>query len=54
MKENLILEDKNRPSTEFKNSLEEVLREGARKLLEQAIENEIQDYIEQFKKLKTE
>ncbi len=54
MKENLILEDKNRPSTEFKNSLEEVLREGARKLLEQAIENEIQDYIEQFKGLKTE
>ncbi|WP_154017835.1 hypothetical protein [Candidatus Protochlamydia phocaeensis] len=33
MKENLILEDKNRSSSEFKNSLEELLREGARRLL---------------------
>lgn len=54
MKENLILEDKNRPSSEFKNSLEEILREGARRLLEQAIENEVMEYIEQFKSLKNE
>lgn len=54
MKENLILEDKNRPSSEFKNSLEEVLREGARRLLSQAIENEVKEYIEQLKGLKTE
>lgn len=54
MKENLILKDKNRHSNEFKNSLEEVLREGARRLLSQAIENEVQEYIDQFKDLKTE
>lgn len=54
MKENLILEDKNRPSNEFKNSLEEVLKEGARRLLSQAIENEVKEYIEQFKGLKTQ
>ncbi|CUI16884.1 putative transposase remnant [Candidatus Protochlamydia naegleriophila] len=46
MKEILILEDKNRSSIAFKNSLEELLREGTRRLLEQAIENEIQRYIE--------
>jgi putative transposase len=52
MKENLILEDKNRSSNEFKNSLEEILREGARKLLLQAIENEVIEYIEGFKNFK--
>ena len=54
MKENLILEDKNRSLNEFKSSLEEVLREGARRLLSQAIENEVKEYIEQFKEQKTQ
>ena len=45
MKKNLILEDKNRSSNEFKNYLEKILREEARKLLEQAIENEMKEYI---------
>lgn len=40
MKENLIFEDKN-PSDQFKDHLEQILREGARKLLMQAIENEV-------------
>lgn len=52
MKENLILQDKNRSSNEFKNSLEGILREGARKLLLQAVENEVAEYIENFKSMK--
>lgn len=50
MKENVILEDKSL----FKDYLEEILREGARKLLKQAIENEVNEYIESFKHLKEE
>jgi hypothetical protein len=46
MKETLILEDKNRASSEFNNSLEEVLGEGARRLLSQAIENEVKEYFD--------
>lgn len=36
----------------FSNALEEVLRMGAKKLLEQAIENEVVEYINQHKHLK--
>jgi putative transposase len=53
MKNNLIFEDKN-PSHQFKDHLEQILREGARKLLIQAIENEVTEYIESFKSLKDE
>ena len=53
MKENLIFEDKN-PSDQFKDHLEQILREGARKLLLQTIENEVAEYIESFKSLKDE
>ena len=34
---------------EFQQSLEEIVREGARKILHQAIENEVEEFIEQFK-----
>jgi hypothetical protein len=44
MKENLISEDKN-PSNQFKDNLEQLLREGARKLLMQALENEVAEYL---------
>ena len=53
MKENLIFEDKNL-SDQFKDHLEQILREGARTLLLQAIENEVTEYIESFKSLKDE
>jgi putative transposase len=53
MKENLILEDKN-PSNQYKDYLEQILREGAKKLLMQAIENEVAEYIESLKVIKDE
>ena len=37
---------------EFATSLEDILREGARKLLQQAIENEVAEHIERYKNLK--
>jgi putative transposase len=36
-------------STDFRTGLEEILKEGARKLLQQAIENEVEECIESFK-----
>ena len=44
MQENLIFEDKN-PSNQFRDHLEAILREGAKKLLIQAVEIEIAEYI---------
>lgn len=38
----------------FKNLLEGILKEGARKMLQAAIENEVQEYLESFKNLKNE
>ena len=37
---------------EFATSLEDILREGARKLLQQAIKNEVAEHIERYKNLK--
>ncbi|MCD6129960.1 MAG: hypothetical protein J7J10_03295 [Deltaproteobacteria bacterium] len=37
---------------EFDNALEEVLREGARKMLQSAIENEVSEYIGNIHPLK--
>jgi len=37
-----------------RTALEAVLREGARKLLQEAIENEVSEYIEQFREMKDE
>ena len=34
---------------EFATSLEDILREGARKLLQQAIENEVAEHIDDIK-----
>jgi len=47
MNKNVISQDKNELSNEFKNSLEEILKEGACKLLKQAIENEVNEYLQQ-------
>jgi transposase-like protein len=40
-------------SKEFDKSLEEVVREGARQMLHQAIEAEVTEFVEQFKNIKT-
>ena len=40
--------------SDFKTGLEEILREGARKLLQQAIENEVQEQLEFFKEKRDE
>jgi transposase-like protein len=53
MKEHVIFEDKN-PFNPFNNNLEQILKEGAKRLLIQAIENEVNEYIESFKSLKDE
>lgn len=37
-----------------KSILEDIIREGARRLLQQAIEDEVSEYIERFKHLKDE
>lgn len=37
-----------------RSALEAVLRDGARKLLQEAIENEVSEYIDKFKELKDE
>lgn len=47
-----LIQDKNLLSNSFNNALEETLREGARKLLQQAIEYEVDEYIELFKESK--
>ena len=38
--------------SDFKTSLEEILREGAKQLLQQAVENEVKEYLEAHKDLK--
>ncbi|WP_316359087.1 hypothetical protein [Candidatus Neptunichlamydia sp. REUL1] len=34
----------------FQQGLEEIMREGARKMLHQAIESEVEEFIKQFKR----
>ena len=40
--------EKNDTPTEFQQTLEEIVREGARKMLQQAVENEIEEFIKPF------
>ena len=54
MRKILISEDKNHSSTSFKNVLEETLKQGAQTLLQLAIENEVQEYLEMFAQVKDE
>ena len=53
MKEDRI-SSKMSPSQHFRNVLEETLREGARQLLQQAIENEVQEFLDAYRELRTE
>src|SRR3990167_759640 len=52
MKKHLISEDKNHQSTEFKDILQTILKQGAQKLLQLAIENEVHEYLEMCEKVK--
>jgi hypothetical protein len=44
--ENRVISLEGRAQDEGKSYLEELLREGARKLLQEAIENEVAEYLE--------
>lgn len=52
MKNDIIEQENNHPSNAFNNALDETLRQGARKLLQQAIENEVDEYVMMFKEQK--
>ena len=54
MKNFVLPQDKNPPETSARSALEEVLRDGARKMLQAAVEAEVADYVEHFKDLKSE
>jgi len=54
MRKDLISEDKNHQAKAFENFLEDTLREGARKLLQQAIENEVQEHIKMLQEERDE
>ena len=40
--------------TEFQQSLEEIIRDGARKMLQQAVENEVEEFVKQFCNVRNE
>ena len=48
MKKDLIFE-KIDPSEQFKTALGEALRKGVRRLLQQAVENEVQEFLNAFR-----
>jgi len=52
MNKNILTQDKNHPSNSFNGVLEDALREGARRLLQQAIEDEVEEYINKHLSLK--
>jgi len=53
MKKDLIFKTID-PSEPFRSALEQTLKEGARRLLQQAIENEVQEFLDQFEEVRTE
>ena len=54
MKKFALPEDKNLSGISVRSALEEVLRDGARKMLQEAIENEVLEYIQQACELRNE
>lgn len=54
MKKFALSEDKNLLETSVRSVLEEVLRDGARKMLQEAIENEVHEYVQKFQEMKDE
>ncbi len=54
MKKFALPEDKNLSGISIRSALEEILRDGARKMLQEAIENEVLEYIQQAGELRNE
>ena len=54
MKNFVLPEDKNLSNVSTRSALEEILRDGARKMLQEAVENEVLEYIRQAGKFKKE
>jgi transposase-like protein len=54
MKKITLIEDKNPSDISAHSILETVLRDGARKMLQEAIENEVHEYIQQASQMKNE
>src|SRR5208282_2890495 len=54
MKHGRISADISHPSTTFDSALEQIVREGACKLLQRALENEVEELLERFNNLKDE
>jgi transposase-like protein len=54
MKKFALPQDKNPSEISARSALEEVLREGAKKLLQEAIENEVIEYVQKFQEIKDE
>jgi transposase-like protein len=54
MKQNEPVKGKKQEKEEVKSILEEIIREGARRLLQAAIENEVKEYITLFSEIKDE
>lgn len=54
MRHGRISADINHLSTTFDSALEQIVREGARKVLQQALENEVEELLERFINLKDE
>lgn len=54
MKKFDLPQDKNPSGTSARSALEEVLRNGARKMLQEAIEVEVAEYVERLQSLRDE
>jgi putative transposase len=52
MNKDAVIQDKSHSTNPSKDPLEDILRNGARKLLQQAIEQEVEDYINEHRSLK--
>jgi transposase-like protein len=54
MKKFALPQDKNLSEIQARSVLEEVLRDGAKKMLQEAIENEVVEYVQKFQEMKNE
>ena len=52
MKKFVLEQDKNPSVISTRSALDEVLRNGAKKLLQEAIESEVAEYVQRFEELK--
>src|SRR3974377_2569527 len=54
MKNDAAVDEKKQVEESPKSVLKQIIQEGARRLLQAAIENEVDEYVERFKELKNE